>query len=66
MDTFEYKVIKRGDGGDATQALFCQGHKKVEVALNKLGEEGWELITIKKENTGAEDLFYFKRKSNTQ
>ena len=32
-----------------------------EYELNKLGEDGWELVTISFSSAGVPDTFYFKR-----
>ena len=45
MKKFEYKVEYRLDHND----------------LNRYGEEGWELITIQRDNATTKHWFYLKR-----
>ena len=67
MDKFEYKIL------DVNRTQIKQNGFQVELMgnLNKLGAEGWELITIEGMNEGSvlfsvsetvDILFVFKRK----
>jgi hypothetical protein len=69
MDKFEYKIL------DVNRTQIKQNGFQVELMgnLNKLGAEGWELITIEGMNEGSvffrvsetvDILFVFKRKIN--
>ena len=57
MDIFEYKIIEPNRDGSPDN----------EFELNGLGEEGWELVAIKKgfinhnDTIYETDFFYFKR-----
>ena len=51
---WEYKIIETGDGGNPDD----------EYEMNELGRDGWELVTVKIEHTGAE-RWYFKRLNYT-
>ena len=45
MKKWEYKVV----------------YSLEEIEANKLGEEGWELLTFKSSKPGADEFAWFKR-----
>lgn len=46
MSTWEYKIVDLSDGG-----LFNSSKTSSEEALNKLGDQGWELAALTESNT---------------
>jgi len=59
---WEYKVMYHDDrpqsGTSGTRARSGASEEK----LNKLGKEGWELVSVRS-GPGSEAVFYFKRKT---
>ena len=61
MKIFEYKTFKTRPKGIWQSALDTQ---ELELYLNKLGNEGWELVSAIGTNSGGatnEIIFLFKR-----
>jgi hypothetical protein len=54
MEKFEYKTVLGRELLETTRDL--------GIALNRLGEEGWELITIKGDSFFTSATYFFKRK----
>lgn len=63
ITAWEYKVIYHDDrpqsGTSGTRARSGASEEK----LNKLGNEGWELVAVRS-GPGSEAVFYFKRKKS--
>ena len=63
LTTWEYKVMYHDDrpqsGTSGTRARSGASEEK----LNKLGKEGWELVSVRS-GPGSEAVFYFKRKTS--
>jgi hypothetical protein len=38
-------------------------HHEWDAYLNKLGDEGWELVSVNMWNDGYDEAYYFKRRS---
>lgn len=53
---WEYRVIRIDDGGRS-------GGSNAEAQLNKLGAEGWELVSVRADSQANRNspIFYFKR-----
>ena len=64
MKKYEYKVVKTEESGFSDPKLDASN---VEVELNKLGSEGWELTSVVDTNTyqgkTKEIVMFFKRES---
>jgi Domain of unknown function (DUF4177) len=54
---WEYKVFNV----DRLWAVAGEGNQSTEKSLNKLGEDGWEMIAAVPRNPGAVAEWYFKR-----
>lgn len=61
MQLYEYKVVERIEiTGNRTQLLYHAAQQEQEAALNKLGEEGWKLVSTN-ENDGTTRFWYLMR-----
>lgn len=60
MKQFEYLITKLSDMSlDFDIPVTCE-----QVLLNKMGEQGWELVHVSQEEFVEDDLYYFKREKN--